>query len=343
MIGVGSAVPSRVITNADITELVDTSDEWITSRTGIKARRVINEDETGSALAAAAAKDALAFADLDPKEIDLIIVATSTPDNLYPSTACMVQAEIGASRAASFDIEAACTGIIYALATARQFIATGMYKTVLVCGMDIHSRFLDWEDRNTCILFGDGAGAFLLQACEENEFLSAYLRADGTGGHLLKIENTGVNYPKKGIEQARPTHRFLQMKGKPVYEFAITAVPEAVRMACQKAQINISDLDYIVPHQANERIIKAAADRLGMKLEQFVTNIADFGNTSAASIPLAFTEAVRQDILPTKSTIAMVGFGAGLTWGSSIIKWNAVDKRKSAAAREENTASGKIK
>lgn len=344
IIGVGSAVPPHVVTNADIEKLVDTSDEWITARTGIRQRHVVNEDETGSELAADAARDAIAFAGISAEEIDLIIVATSTPDNLYPSTACMVQAHIGARNAAAFDLEAACTGIVYALSTGYQFIATGMYRTVLVCGVDVHSRFLDWEDRNTCILFGDGAGAFVLRASEENEFLSSYLRADGKGGHLLWIPNAGTAYPHKGVDQPRPTHRFLQMNGRAVYEFAVTAVPDAVRTVCQKAGLDLKDLDYVVPHQANQRIIKAAAERLGLRLEQFITNIAEFGNTSAASIPLAFTEAVKQDILPAPSTLVLVGFGGGLTWGAAAIRWTAVDQRKKVqeTSDTQNQTSGII-
>lgn len=333
IIGVGSAVPPHVVTNADIELLVDTSDEWITTRTGIKQRHVVNEDETASELAAEAARDAIGFAGIHPDEIDLIIVATSTPDNLYPSTACMVQAHVNARNAAAFDLEAACTGIVYALATGRQFIATGTYKTVLVVGVDIHSRFLDWEDRNTCVLFGDGAGAFILQATEENEFLSSYLRADGKGGHLLWIPNANALYPHKGAEPQRPpAHRYLKMDGRAVYEFAITAVPDALKTSCERAGVQMQDLDYIVPHQANQRIIKAAAIRLGLSLDKFITNIADFGNTSAASIPLAFTEAVKRGLLKAPATLALVGFGGGLTWGSAVLRWTAVDQRTLQAA-----------
>lgn len=339
LIGVGSAVPPHVVTNADIEKLVDTSDEWITSRTGIRQRHVVNENETASELAAEAARDAIGFAGIDPEEIELIIVATSTPDNLYPSTACMVQSHVKAKRAAAFDVEAACTGIIYALTIAQQFINTGMYKTVLVCGVDIHSRFLDWQDRNTCILFGDGAGAFILQACEENEVLATYLKADGTGGHLLWIPNYGTMYPHAGAERPQSMDRFLQMNGRAIYEFAVKEVPEAVKHCCQKAGIEVKDLDYMVPHQANQRIIKAVAERLGMRLDQLISNVADYGNTSAASIPLAFAEAVRRNTIKNPSTIALVGFGGGLTWGSAITRWTAVDKRVTETKAETKASN----
>jgi 3-oxoacyl-[acyl-carrier-protein] synthase-3 len=326
--GVGAGVPGAVVTNSDLERLVDTSDEWITSRTGIKARRIVRDDETTSGLAIEAAKDAIGFAGIDAAMIDLIIVATSTPDNLYPSTACLVQAAIGATRAAGFDLEAACTGIIYALSVGQQFISTGTYKTVLVIGVDIHSRFLNWEDRNTCILFGDGAGAFVLQASEdENDILATYLRADGTGAHLLHIPNTGMGYPHEGMTPPKAVDRFLQMNGRAIYEFAVNAVPEAVRATCAKAGIRIEDIDFLVPHQANRRIINAAAERLGMSKEQIVSNVDELGNTSAASIPLALWMALRRKQVTPPATCALVGFGGGLTWGAAIVRWNATDKR----------------
>lgn len=334
LIGVGAAVPDSIVTNADIEKLVETTDEWIHTRTGIKKRHVVKEHETASGLAAEAAKDAIAFAGIDPATIDLVIVATSTPDNLYPSTACMLQAAIGATKAAAFDLEAACTGIIYALSVGQQFIATGTYQTVLVVGVDIHSRFLNWEDRNTCILFGDGAGAFIMQACEENEMLATYLRADGNGGHLLWIPNYGTAYPHEGTNPPQAMHRFLHMNGRAIYEFAVHAVPDAVRTTCAKAGIEVKDVDYLVPHQANQRIIKAAADRLGLRPDQIVSNVADYGNTSAASIPLAFSEAVRRDQVKPPSMLALVGFGGGLTWGCAIVKWTAVDARRAASASD---------
>ena len=330
IIGVGAGLPISVVTNEELTKLVDTSDDWIKTRTGIRERRIVNDSETATGLAIEAAKDAIAFAGIDGDTIDLIIVATSTPDNLYPSTASQVQAAVGAIKAAAFDLEAACTGIIYGLTTGRQFIATGTYNRVLVVGVDIHSRFLNWEDRNTCILFGDGAGAFLLESTEveDNELLATYLRSDGNGAHLLWIPNTGTAYPHAGKEPPPAVDRHLQMNGRAIYEFAVTAVPEAVREAAKHAGIDVSEIDYMVPHQANIRIIKAAADRLGMKPEQLITNVDEMGNTSAASIPLALWQAMKRGQVKVPSTLCLVGFGAGLTWGSAIVKWTAVDCRK---------------
>ncbi len=327
--GVGAAVPAAVVTNADLERLVDTSDEWITTRTGIRQRRIVSEDESASGLATEAAKDAIAYAGIDASIIDLIIVATSTPDNLYPSTACMVQSAIGANRAAAFDLEAACTGIIYALAVGQQFIGSGTFKNVLIVGVDLHSRFIDWEDRNTCILFGDGAGAFVMQAADsDNEILATYLRADGTGGHLLAIPNVGTSYPHAGKTPPKTMDRFLRMNGRAIYEFAVHAVPEAVRAACVTAGIRVEDIDFIVPHQANQRIINSAAERLGMKGEQIVSNVDQYGNTSAASIPLALRDGIMRGQVRPPATCALVGFGGGLTWGAAIVRWTAKDQRQ---------------
>jgi 3-oxoacyl-[acyl-carrier-protein] synthase-3 len=336
VIGVGCAVPTNVVTNDELTGLVETSDEWITTRTGIKQRRIVTAEESCSSLAIEAARDALEFSGITGDAVDLVIVATSTPDNLYPSTACMVQAAIEAPQAAAFDMEAACTGIVYALTVGQHFIALGTYRTVLVVGVDIHSRFLNWEDRNTCILFGDGAGAFVLQASEtENDILATYLRADGKGGHLLHIPNTGAGYPHGGVKAPKETHRFLQMNGRAIYEFAVHAVPEAVRAVCAKAGIRVEDIDYLVPHQANKRIIKSAAERLGLREEQLVSNLDEYGNTSAASIPLAFAEAITRGQVKLPATCVLVGFGGGLTWGAAIIRWSAQDQRISEELEEE--------
>lgn len=329
IIGVGAGLPDSVVTNSDLTKLVDTSDEWITTRTGIRSRRIAKDTESTSGLAIEAASDALGFAGIDSETIDLIIVATSTPDNLYPSTACIVQGAIGAKNAAAFDLEAACTGIVYALSVAQQFIGSGTYKRALVIGVDIHSRFLNWEDRNTCILFGDGAGAFVLESCpaDQSGILSTYLRADGTGSHLLSIPNTGTAYPHSGTEPPKAVERFLEMNGKAIYEFAVNAIPEAVRSASESAGIEVGDIDFLVPHQANIRIIKSAAERLGLKSEQLITNVDEMGNTSAASIPLALWQAIQREQITEPATLCLVGFGAGLTWASAIVKFSAVDQR----------------
>jgi 3-oxoacyl-[acyl-carrier-protein] synthase-3 len=328
LVGVGAAVPENVVTNADIAKLVDTSDEWIQSRTGIRSRRVISPGQTGADLGILAAKDALGYAGLDPKQIDLIIVATSTPDYFYPATACVIQHAIGAENAAGFDLEAACTGMIYALVTGYQFIAAGTYKNVLVVGVDVHSRFLDWTDRNTCILFGDGAGAFVIQASDtSNEILSSYLRSDGSGAELLYLLNPGTNYPVgRGVEQD-PT-RVVHMNGRSVYEFAVKAVPEAITTACTKAGIKIEDVDYFIPHQANDRITKAAATRLSADPKKWISDVDQYGNTSAASIPLAFRNALTRGLIKLPATCVMVGFGAGLTWAATVVRWTAEDCRK---------------
>ncbi len=336
IIGVGAGLPSSIVTNEDLTKLVDTSDEWIKTRTGISARRIVKDHETATGLAIEAAKDALAFAGIGGDTIDLVIVATSTPDNLYPSTACQVQAAIGAHRAPSFDMEAACTGIVYAISVGQQFIGSGTYKRVLVVGVDIHSRFLDWEDRNTCILFGDGAGAFILEQTEknDNEMLATYLQADGNGAHLLWIPNTGTQYPHAGVEPPKTVQRHLQMNGRAIYEFAVNAVPEAVRQATEAAGISVDDIDYMVPHQANIRIIRAAADRLGLSEDQIITNVEEMGNTSAASIPIALWQAISRGEVKIPSMLCLVGFGGGLTWGSAVVRWTAVDQRLSQSRKE---------
>ncbi len=328
LVGIGTALPGITVTNADLEKRVETSDEWISSRTGIKQRCIVSAEETSSSLAAAAAREALAYAGTSASEVDLIVVATSTAEFLYPSTACLVQAAIGATNAAAFDVEAACTGIVYALTIAQQFIATGMYKTVVVVGVDVHSRFLNWDDRNTCILFGDGAGAFVLKASDdEDDVMGTYLRADGKGGPLLRIPNAGTSYPHDGSSAPLEPPRYFEMNGKAVYEFAINAVPDAVREVCKRSDIDVEQIDYFVPHQANKRIIATVAEKLGFKNDQIVSNIAQVGNTSAASIPIALEAGLRSGQIVGPAICALVGFGAGLTWGAMVIKWNAVDRR----------------
>ncbi len=326
--GVGAGIPKSIVTNQDLEKLVDTSDEWIRTRTGIKTRHIVKENESNSKLAIEAAIDAIGYANINPNDIDLIIVATSTPDNLYPSTACLVQGAIGASHAAAFDLEAACTGIIYALSVGLEFIKTGTYQKILVIGADVHSRFLDWEDRNTCILFGDGAGAFVIEASPgDNQILSTYLRSDGGRGHLICIPNSNSSFPHEGSKPPEAVKRFLKMNGKAIYEFAINAIPEALKTACDKANIALGDIDYLIPHQANQRIIDSVASKLNLKKEQLISNVAEVGNTSAASIPLAIWQALQAGQIKPPAICALVGFGGGLTWGASIIKWTAIDSR----------------
>lgn len=326
ILGIGGALPETVVSNDDLSAMVDTSDEWITSRTGIKQRHVVGT-ETCTSLSTAAAREALQYAGVKAEEIDLIIVATSTPDYLYPSTACLVQREIGAVNAAAFDLEAACTGIIYALTVADQFIKTGASKTVLVIGADLHSRFLDWSDRNTCILFGDGAGAFVLQGTKgESDIISSYIRADGRSPEFLNIPNGGVNFQKPGEAKSAEHARYVQMNGKAIYEFAVSIVPEAIKTVCQQASMQISDMDHYILHQANERIIKAIANKLSIPSEKLIVSVDAVGNTGAASIPLALKKALTSGQIKAPAKCALVGFGGGLTWGSLLINWTAEPK-----------------
>jgi len=323
IIGVGSALPQTVVTNADLEKRIETSDEWINSRTGIRQRHVVRS-ETCTSLSVAAALDAMKFAAIEAEEIDLIIVATSTPDYLYPSTACLVQREIGAINAAAFDLEAACTGIVYAMTVAEQFIKTGANKTVLVVGADVHSRFLDWNDRNTCILFGDGAGAFILQGSnDQNDIIATYLKSDGRRADYLNIPNHGVNYRQPNEPESKESQRFLQMNGKIIYEFAVTIVPEAIKAVCAKASMELTELDFFILHQANQRIIKAVAAKLTIPEEKLVIAVDDVGNTGAASIPLAFKKAIETGQINAPAKCALVGFGGGLTWGAVLIDWRA--------------------
>ena len=325
--GIGKYVPETVVTNADIAKLVDTNNEWIESRTGIKERRVVSGNETSVSLAVKAAKDALAYADLAPEDVDMIITATSMPDNLYPSTACEVQAAIGAKNAASFDIVAACSGFIYGMNIARNFIMTGSCNTVLLIGVDIHSRFVDWKDRSTCILFGDAAGALVLKKSEDgiNDILAIDINSDGTKASELKIPLAGKNCPL--VEPNSITDQIVSMNGREIYKFAVGVIPDSILKALEIADISIDDLDYLIPHQANMRIISAITERLKLNPEQTIVNLDKYGNTSTASIPLALTEAIKERKVKIPSLMAMCGFGAGLTWGTAIVRWRAKDKR----------------
>ena len=319
--GVGSYVPPRVVTNADLEEIVETTDEWITSRTGIKARRIAAADEYTSDLASNAALRAMKMAGVKPEEIDLIIVATITPDMPFPSTACLVQQKIGAYRAAAFDIEAACSGFIYSLEIGQQFIMSRTYNTVLVIGAEKLSSIVDWTDRNTCVLFGDGAGAAILQNRPNSHgLLTACMGADGQKADLLSMPGGGSRCPASAESVAAGLH-YLRMDGKETFKNAVQAMHLAAKEALRRCEIDISQIKCVIPHQANRRIIDAVAERIGATPEQVFVNLDKYGNTSAASVAIALDEAVESKRIQRGDLILMVVFGAGLTWGSAVIEW----------------------
>ncbi|HEY9746841.1 MAG TPA: beta-ketoacyl-ACP synthase III [Oculatellaceae cyanobacterium] len=336
MVGIGAHVPSRCITNDDIAALVETSDEWITSRTGIRTRHVVSGDESVADLAIEAAKQALASAGMEGSDIELIIVASSTPDTIYPAVACQVQTAIGATRAAGFDMAVACSGFVYALVVAQQFLRTGMCKTALVIGADIHSRYLNWHDRNTCILFGDGAGAAILKAergAEEN-FLASDLHLDGNkGGELTlftQMENCPLVEPKTGSGDS-----FIHMNGREVFKFTVGVVPGSIQAACHAAGLALQDLEHVVLHQANIRIMHAMSEKLGIPEERLIANLDRYGNTGAASIPIALNEAVLEGKVKPGDKLLLCGFGAGFAWGTTILRWTAVDQRLPQSLKAE--------
>lgn len=320
ILGTGKYVPEQVLTNQQLEQMVETNDEWIVSRTGIKERRIAASDEATSDLAYKAAQQALANAGLTAGDIDLIIVATITPDMFFPSTACLVQEKLGATCPA-FDLSAACSGFIYSLATANGFIQSGLYRKILVIGAETLSRITDYTDRNTCILFGDGAGAVVLGEVEEGRgFQSFVLGADGTGGELLKVSGGGSRKPASAETISNKEHS-IYMAGNEVFKFAVRIMGNAAEEAIEKAGISKADIDLLVPHQANIRIIQSSLNRLELTEDKALVNIDKYGNMSAASIPVALAEAVEQKRISSGDTLCLVGFGGGLTWGSTVIKW----------------------
>ncbi len=319
--GWGMAVPKRVMTNDDIAKLVDTNDEWIQSRTGIRQRHIAGLDETTGSLATEAALRALEVANVKPTDIDLIIVATSSPEHLFPATASIVQDNIGANECGAFDLLAACTGFIYGVQMAGQAIQTGSIDTALVIGSETLSRLVNWHDRTTCILFGDGAGAFVLQGNEEpGGLLSSILRSDGSGGDLLSIPAGGSHTPAS-LHSVDTGLHYIQMNGGEVFRFATRVMADATREVVQKANLTLEDIHLVVPHQANKRIIDAAARGLKLPIDRFVINVDRYGNTSTASIPIALCEAIEAEQVMPGDNIVMVGFGAGLTWGALAVNW----------------------
>ena len=321
IIGIGSFVPEKILTNKDLEKIVDTNDEWISERTGIKVRHIVADGENTSDIAAKAAERALKDAGLTADDIDLIVVATATPDMLFPATACLVQNKLKAGKAAAYDLAAGCSGFMYAIVTASQFIKTGLYKHVLVIGAESLSRILDWTDRNTCVLFGDGAGAVVLGEVPEGYgILGSNLGADGSGGDLLCLPAGGTSRPATE-ETVRERLHFVHMAGNEVFKFAVKVMGEAALNALEHAQIDTSEVDWLIPHQANIRIIQSAAKRLKMPMEKVIVNVDKYGNTSSASIPIALEEAIHDGRIKSGQVIAMVGFGAGLTWASAVMRW----------------------
>ncbi|ACL69782.1 beta-ketoacyl-ACP synthase III [Halothermothrix orenii] len=319
--GVGMYVPPKILTNKDLEKMVDTSDEWITTRTGIKERRIAADDVPTSELALKAARKALADADLKAEELDLIMVATVTPDMSFPSTACILQEKLGADKAAAFDMEAGCSGFVYAMSVASQFIETGMYDNILIIGAETLSKITDWEDRSTCVLFGDGAGAAVLQPTENGGILATELGADGTGGKSLFMPAGGSLNPADKTTVEEKMH-YIKMEGNQVFKFAVKKMGQASLDVIKKAGLNPDDVDLFVPHQANIRIIDAAAKRLNLTKDRVFVNLPKYGNTSAASVPIALAEAKEEGLINNGDIIVLVAFGAGLTWASAIIKWD---------------------
>lgn len=314
--GTGSALPERKITNDDLSQIMDTSDEWISSRTGIKARHLATE-ETTTSLAAEAAKKALADADMKPEEVELIIAATVTPDHLVPTLSCEVQREIGAVNAVAFDLGAACSGFLFALSTAQAYISSGRFKNALLIGAEVLSKIMDWNDRSTCVLFGDGAGAAVVRADEEN-ICHVVQGSDGAKGLVLACENRPVNNPYHKMESPLG---YVSMNGQEVYKFAVRTVPATITKVLEETDLEAEEISLFVLHQANLRIIEAVAKRLKQPMEKFPVNLTECGNISAASVPILLDNINRHGMIHRGDKVVLAGFGGGLTWGAAVLVW----------------------
>lgn len=326
--GWGMSVPEPVLTNDDLSKMVETNDAWIRERTGIRERHIAREDQFPSTLAVEASVKALTVANLHPRDLDLIICSTSTPEYIFPATACLIQDQLGATKAGAFDLLAACSGFIYALNMGAQAIRSGSIKNALIIGSETLSRFVNWKDRSTCILFGDGAGAFVLQASEQpGGVLSAVMHSDGSGGDLLKLAGGGSHYPANETTVLDGKH-YIQMDGNEVFRFATRVMASATQEVLACAGLTIDQVQWIIPHQANIRIIKAAARGLSLPMERFIVNLERYGNTSTASIPIAMVEALEKGQIKPGEKFVMVGFGAGLTWGALAAEWTGPIPRK---------------
>jgi 3-oxoacyl-[acyl-carrier-protein] synthase-3 len=313
IIGSGSYLPRNVVTNDDLAQRVDTSDEWIRARTGIRQRHIAEAGETSSSLALEASKAAIASAGIAAQDIDLIIVATSTPDYIFPSTACLLQAKLGIKGCPVFDLQAVCSGFVYALATADLFIRSGQHRCALVVGAEVFSRILDWNDRGTCVLFGDGAGAVILRADDESGIMASALHADGNYAGILSVPGNICNGKATGDP-------FLRMDGPAVFKFAVRVLDEVARETLAKCDRQIEDIDWLIPHQANLRILESTAKRLGLPAEKLVVTVDMHGNTSAASVPLALDLAIRDGRIKTGHTVMLQGVGGGFTWGAALVR-----------------------
>ena len=322
ILGTGSYLPEKIVTNKDMEKLVDTNDEWIVTRTGIRERHFAADDEFTSDMATKAAQKALESANLKPSDLDLIIVATITTDMPTPSTACFVQTKLGAPQAAAFDISAACSGFVYGMSVARAFIESGLYKNILLIGAEKLTTFIDWKDRGTCVLFGDGAGAAIIGPVAEgqHEIISTYMAANGTEADLLKIPGGGCRFPSS-LESVENRLHTLKMDGKQIFKIAVKVMSDAVLEAAKRANISLEQISLVIPHQANDRIIQAIGERLGVSPDKLFVNVDKIGNTSAASVGIALDDAVKAGKIKDGQYVAFVAFGAGTTLASSIVKW----------------------
>lgn len=341
--GWGMSVPEPIMTNDDISKLVDTNDAWIRERTGIGERHIARETDFPSTLGVDASIKALKIANVRPTDIDLIICTSSSPEYIFPATACLIQDQLGATKAGAFDLLAACSGFIFSLNMAAQAIRSGSIKTALVVGSETLSRFVDWTDRNTCILFGDGAGAFVLQASERpGGVLSAVMHSDGSGGDSLVLPGGGSRYPATEATIQENKH-YIQMDGKEVFRFATRVMASATQEALDVAGLTTEDIKWIIPHQANIRIIEAAARGLKLPMDRFIVNLDRYGNTSTASIPIAMVEAIEKGQIKSGDKFVMVGFGAGLTWGALTAEWTGPLPSKGHVRPEQYRAIGRVR
>jgi len=321
IVSTGSYIPEKVLTNKDLEKMVDTSDEWISTRTGIRRRHIAREDEAASNLAYEASVKALEKGGISPKELDMIIVATITPDMLFPATACILQDKLGARGIPAFDLEAACSGFLYALSIASQFIATGTYRTILVVASETLSKIVDWQDRNTCVIFADGAGAAILRPSEDGGgIISSYLGADGSGANLVGVPAGGSRKPAS-LETVKNREHYMKMRGNELFKRAIKVMVEAIDKVLEMSNLAYEDIDFFIPHQANIRIIQAVAKRVNLPMEKVYVNLHECGNISAASIAVALDQAVDEGKIKKGDKILLASFGGGLTWGSMIIEW----------------------